>query len=514
MKTLPITILALSTLALGLGCGSRVDPLFCDETTGCELADKPFCDIDKLYSAELTNECIATPDPDACNRVEPCTDATKSKCDSVDVGTTGKCVECTGDTDCPGASCDTSGTCVGFSCTPGAEGDTVCLAVDSTEPLCVEADTCGQCDGTDDATQCPEPTASACDTATYTCRGCIDHDECSSEACNIDTGTCLDEGVIVHVAASGGNDSAVCGSPAAKCATIAFALSDRVDVTRNTVIVAAGNYSDALAVNAGTVTIIGRDEPVVNTGLDGTNPAALTVSGTANLTIDGVNVIPASGTAGTDAIVCTGAGATLSVTRATVSNAEDLGVVADNCSLTLTQSTIFGNDGGGLDLNNSSFTIENNFIAYNGGSATNHSGVEFVGSGSPQLFNFNTVVGNQVASGTSGLSCNTISPVAATGNIIYSALGGASLSLANNCTHTYSDIRKPGIELEPGVGNINENPLLVNDSAISGNYHLGTGSPCLDVADPAATLEILAVDIDGEDRFVNGRSDMGADEVQ
>jgi len=491
------------------------DPTFCNEITGCdrpdELGDKNFCDIDKLYpGTELEQTCIARPDPTACNRVEPCTDADKPYCDDVAFGVKGVCLECTGDEHCPGASCDDSGSCAGFSCTPGAEGDGICLAADTTTPLCVEADTCGQCDGTDDATQCPSEALSVCDTQSYTCRGCTDHGECGSEACDIDAGTCLDEGTIVHVAASGGNDTPGCGSPASKCATIAFALSDRVDATRNTVIVAAGNYSEPLSITSGTVTILGRDEPVVNTSLNGANPAALTVSGTANLTLAGVHVIPASGTAGTDAIVCTGAGATLSITRATVSNAEDLGIAADNCSLTLSQSTVSKNGGGGLDLNNSSFTVENNFIAYNGGSATNHSGVEFVGSGSPQLFNFNTVVGNQVASGTSGLSCNTISPVAATGNIIYSELGGASLSLANNCTHTYSDIKKPGIELEPGVGNINENPLLVVDSAISGNYHLRAGSPCLDVADPAATLDI---DIDGDTRPGNGRSDMGADEA-
>jgi len=48
---------------------------------------------------------------------------------------------------------------------------------------------------------------------------------------------------------------------------------------------------------------------------------------------------------------------------------------------------------------------------------------------------------------------------------------------------SYSDISRPGGDIYPGDGNINENPLFYK--AKRGNFNLRTGSPCIDSGDPA-----------------------------
>ena len=63
-----------------------------------------------------------------------------------------------------------------------------------------------------------------------------------------------------------------------------------------------------------------------------------------------------------------------------------------------------------------------------------------------------------------------------------------------------------------GEGNIEANPLFVDTSSSDPNlcdYHLRWNSPCID----AARAPCSTVDIDGEPRFMNGRVDMGIDEV-
>jgi hypothetical protein len=59
----------------------------------------------------------------------------------------------------------------------------------------------------------------------------------------------------------------------------------------------------------------------------------------------------------------------------------------------------------------------------------------------------------------------------------------------------------------PGVGNIDKDPNLTP------NPHLKAGSPCINAGDPAFVVNPLApYDIDGENRIINGRVDIGADE--
>jgi hypothetical protein len=68
---------------------------------------------------------------------------------------------------------------------------------------------------------------------------------------------------------------------------------------------------------------------------------------------------------------------------------------------------------------------------------------------------------------------------------------------------SYSDVQGGW----PGVGNID------NDPSLTPNPHLRAGSPCIDAGDPAFVVDPCApYDIDGENRIINGRVDIGADE--
>jgi len=70
-----------------------------------------------------------------------------------------------------------------------------------------------------------------------------------------------------------------------------------------------------------------------------------------------------------------------------------------------------------------------------------------------------------------------------------------------------------GIEDEDwGEGNFfDDDPLFVNEGAR--DYHLSGSSPCIDTGDPGGTYT-GQTDIDGEDRVMDDRVDVGADEVR
>jgi hypothetical protein len=63
-----------------------------------------------------------------------------------------------------------------------------------------------------------------------------------------------------------------------------------------------------------------------------------------------------------------------------------------------------------------------------------------------------------------------------------------------------------------GIGNISDDPLFVNPDA--NDYHLWLDSPCITAGDPDFVAHANEVDIDGEQRILHGRVDMGADEFR
>ena len=100
-------------------------------------------------------------------------------------------------------------------------------------------------------------------------------------------------------------------------------------------------------------------------------------------------------------------------------------------------------------------------------------------------------------------------------------IGGPSTTL---CTVSYCDVEgglddvyiEQAASLEWGSGNINDDPLFIDP--FLDDYHLTSGSPCIDVGDPNTVPALGETDIDGQKRVWDGDgddiavTDMGADE--
>jgi hypothetical protein len=58
-------------------------------------------------------------------------------------------------------------------------------------------------------------------------------------------------------------------------------------------------------------------------------------------------------------------------------------------------------------------------------------------------------------------------------------------------------------------------PAAVGDAKaiwVGGNYHLASGSPCIDAGDPAGASPWVLFDMDGQQRPIGIRPDIGCDE--
>lgn len=100
---------------------------------------------------------------------------------------------------------------------------------------------------------------------------------------------------------------------------------------------------------------------------------------------------------------------------------------------------------------------------------------------------------------------------------------------------TYSDVQggeagvyqDPNCTLSWGPGNLDSNPCFImsgywdpngtpedinDDFWVDGDYHLLSDSPCIDTGDPNYVIDPNEHDIDGDNRIIGGRIDIGADE--
>jgi hypothetical protein len=129
----------------------------------------------------------------------------------------------------------------------------------------------------------------------------------------------------------------------------------------------------------------------------------------------------------------------------------------------------------------------------------------------------NTVVGNN---GT-GITWMTTYPVLQNNLVAYNSRGleqgdaqSPPTALRNNCVYGNElwekDTNYNGLADQTGIdGNISTDPLMANYRA--GNFHLQTGSPCID-AGYSAAIGSGWTDIDGQARIIGSGVDIGADE--
>ena len=141
---------------------------------------------------------------------------------------------------------------------------------------------------------------------------------------------------------------------------------------------------------------------------------------------------------------------------------------------------------------------------FGGNTAVQFGGALLVNDGRPIITNC-TVYGNTAA--TAGGLYALDSRVLMTNNIFWGDQNDEIATETTDLTVRYCNVQGGWL----GNGNINANPLLAAPSA--GNYHLSSGSPCIDAGRNTASVMYGSVttDFDGDSR--TGAYDIGADEA-
>ncbi len=179
-----------------------------------------------------------------------------------------------------------------------------------------------------------------------------------------------------------------------------------------------------------------------------------------------------------------------------------------SCSPALTNCTFSGNDAlfyaGGMCNDSASPTVTNcifsdNTATFNGGGMYNTSA-----SCSPTLTNC-TFSGNLAGLDGGGMFNGASCSPTLTNCILW----GSNDQIYNDASTpvvTYSDVQQ-ALGTYTGTGNINEDPLFVN--AGTGDFHLQSGSPCIDTGTNSGAP---ASDFDGQSRPLGAGYEMGVDE--
>ncbi|MHC4616695.1 MAG: choice-of-anchor Q domain-containing protein [Planctomycetota bacterium] len=199
-------------------------------------------------------------------------------------------------------------------------------------------------------------------------------------------------------------------------------------------------------------------------------------------------------------------------------------VTVNNCRILGNAATGGGSDwfelegayGGGIyggGTINNSIVIDNNAVARDGGRIGSEGSGGGICCDSAMSINNCTIAGNTAVEGISYRGLPGISRGGGVkGNaeisncILWSNTAVEGPQIYGNSTVSYSDIQGG----YPGAGNIDANPLFAGGD----DCHLLAGSPCINAGDPNYTGQPGETDLDGNQRIVAGRVDMGAYEFQ
>ena len=454
--------------AVAAGCYKVDNPDFCCVNANECAAHGASGPVDcpaplKCDAAKFT--CYDPSNGGSCNVPQDCTSATTPYC--VDH----KCVQCMDSANgCTAEApvCSASNACT--SC--AQEGD--CTSYTST-PHCGASGACVACRDGNDCKMSGQP---ICDTGA--CRACASDTECPSNACDKETGACVDESTIIYLSPSGGTTGTCTKS--APCSTFALGIA-QLGGARNVIKAAPGDYSGQFALSHVTATIYGDGATLT---ANATNLSVIAIGDGADVTIQGLHVTGAGGTAHPPGVAC--------------------GTTTPPAMMRLHRMRIDANDGGGVKINACGFELINDVIVMNGGLASTFGGVlvQSTRAVDPGVLAFDTIVGNTgLAGSVTGVHCDTLgTPLTFDSDIVYDNIvsnGGKQVDSA--CSYTYSDIN----DSTNGTGNITSSPGFVNQGG--GDYHLGAGSMAIDAADPASTL---GIDLEGSKRPKGARRDIGA----
>jgi len=360
--------------------------------------------------------------------------------------------------------------CVAMGCT----GDKVC---DTGTHACVDCTDSnpGTCAGT--LPVCHQDT----------CHACVANVECTtSDACMPD-GSCADKTDVAYVKATGGADNATCDKDN-PCATLAAGFLAKHIVR------ASGSFATPVTVATGSYTLLGdRNGQTLMTTLTSA-PTQLLVSTGATLSARDVAF-----TGSTD--VAVKSAGTLTLDRCEIKSGTNIGLQTTAGTLIVTHSKITGNMLGGIKLDTTTFHISNTVIAENPGPF----GGMFVSFGNGTI-NFTTIANNVDANdgNSRGISC--ASTTVTLNSVLLQGNTGPQQS-GSGCSFTYSSFFPDAVGTIPsGTGNVRVQTQFLAPH----DFHLASGSPLKDQADPAATLPN---DIDGDARPQGNVRDIGADEL-
>ena len=206
----------------------------------------------------------------------------------------------------------------------------------------------------------------------------------------------------------------------------------------------------------------------------------------------------------------------------------DYTAVLTNCILSGNRAV---NGGGAMFGTLNNCLLVGNWTYYNGGGTYNstlsnctvagNSANGFGGGAIYGTLNNCLLVGNRTSSDGGGTYNSTLNNCTVAGNSANGFGGGAMQGTLNNCVvtdntaaaapnHTNCTCSHSCTMPDPGgTGNITNDPQFVDSGA--GDYHLNSGSPCID-AGKNSDVQGTA-DLDGHPRIVNGVVDMGAYEA-
>ncbi|MEE9129111.1 MAG: right-handed parallel beta-helix repeat-containing protein [Phycisphaerales bacterium] len=163
-----------------------------------------------------------------------------------------------------------------------------------------------------------------------------------------------------------------------------------------------------------------------------------------------------------------------------------------NCVITANTAT----NGGGLYIwFGSSPTLINCTITNNIADADGGGVYLFTFGTSPSFINC-TITDNLGKRSGGGVFVLSGSPVILN-SIVWRNTGEQITDNSETLTVRYSDVEGGW----PGTGNIDADPLFLDPD--NGDYHLSSGSPCIDAADNTAVPQGIDTDLDGNPRFVD-----------